>query len=130
MALTMFNPLFGQELSHKQNAKLKGFGIDYEQIIDNNSSYSDELRLILEKDRKYNRNKTVGFVLGGLGILTAAGGILIITERDGNGLSRAIVGGGITALGAIEMGVSIPLFSSSKKRKKERDKLISGFNPK
>lgn len=109
---------------------MKSFGIDYEQIIGDNASYSDELRLILEKDRMYNKNKTVGFALGGLGILTAAGGILIISERDGNGLSRAIVGGGIIALGAIEMGVSIPLFSSSNKRKKERDKLISRFNPK
>ena len=45
------------------------------------------------------------------------------------GAYQAVMGGFITAIGVIEIGVSIPLFISSKKRFKERNKLILKVNP-
>lgn len=128
----MQTSLLGQELTGTDKEKLKGFGIDYEQLLNDrpSSSYGNELRKMLEKDHKQKNNKTVGIVLGGLGLLTTVGGVLIRTGGDGqNGLSRTIMGSGIAVLGVIEMGVSISLFSSSKKRKRERDKIIEKYNP-
>jgi len=84
--------------------------------------------------------KTVGYNFSGLRLLTTTGGILILTstrnssnnsnnEMDESGAYVAVAGGVITWIGINEMGISIPLFFSSRKSKKERDKLIMKFNP-
>ena len=125
-----FASSLGQELTNTQKEKLSEFGLEYEQLLQDNPDNGNGLIQILEKNHKHKKNKTVGIVLGGLGFATTVGGILIMAkENPENGLSRKIVGVGISVLGAIEMGVSISLFSSSRKRKKERDKMIIKLNP-
>ena len=43
---------------------------------------------------------------------------------DESGAYQAVIGGILTSIGAIEIGISIPLFISSKKRKNERNQRI------
>ena len=126
-----FFELNGQELKEKDIQKLESFGLEYQKHTEENHDYNNNVFEILKNDRKGKKNKTLGFIIGGLGLLTSTGGILILTGGDENGsLQRTIMGNGTIVLGALEMGVSIPLFCSSKKRKKERDKLIMEINPK
>ena len=59
------------------------------------------------------------------------GGILILSQ-DGDcndthiceNTGQVNVGGSLTALGTFEIGISFPLFFSSFKKKKKRDKMI------
>jgi hypothetical protein len=130
----------GQELKSNQIQKLESFGIEYKSLIIENPNYGVEFMEILKKDRKRKTSKTVGYIFSGLGLLTTTGGILILTstknssnnsnnEMDESGAYVAVAGGVITWIGINEMGISIPLFFSSRKSKKERDKLIMKFNP-
>jgi hypothetical protein len=130
----------GQELKSNQIRKLESFGIEYKSLIIENPNYGIEFMEILKKERKRKTNKTVGYIFSGLGLLTTTGGILILTsiknssnnsndEMDESGAYVAMAGGFVIALGINEIGISIPLFLMSKKRKKERDKLIMEFNP-
>ena len=120
----------GQELTEKEKGRLSKLNFDHVPILERNPDYGATFRDILENDRKYKTNKTAGFVLGGLGLASTIGGILIMDNGNGNGLSRTIVGGGTTVLGLTGMGISIPLFTTSNKRRKERDKMISVINGK
>jgi predicted nucleic acid-binding Zn ribbon protein len=129
--------LQGQELKPKQIQKIESFGIEYNRLISENTNYGNDFLEILEKERKRKKNKTVGYVFSSLGLLTVTGGILMIAnikanpnnDMDESGAYQALIGGFITAIGAIEIGVSIPLFISSKKRNKERNELILEVNP-
>jgi hypothetical protein len=133
----------GQELKTNQIRKLESFGIEYKSLIIENPNYGVEFMEILKKERKRKRSKTVGHIFSGLGLLTTTGGILILTSiknstnnsndemdhMDESGAYVALAGGIITVIGINELGISIPLFFSSRKNKKERDKLIMKFNP-
>ena len=129
----------GQELKPKQIKKIESFGIEYYRLKNENINYGNDFLEILEKDRKRKKRKTFGYILSGLGVLTTTGGILILKnlEDDSNNeydmnegaAFESLFGGLITAIGAIEIGVSIPLFISSKKRKKERNQKILELNP-
>jgi len=129
--------LQGQELKSKQIRKIESFGIEYNRLILENPNYSKDFLNILKKDRKRKRNKTLGYIFRSLGILTATTGILTIAAKDNNsndqkdesGAFKNVIGGLLTATGVVEIGVSIPLFKSSKKRKRERNQLIYELNP-
>jgi len=68
----------------------------------------------------------------GLGLLTTTGGILMLSKKKRNpnnytGMGEAyqdLIGGFFTAIGVIEVGVSIPLFVSSKKISKKKINLF------
>ena len=127
--------LQGQELKPKQIQKIERFGIEYNRL-ENKNNGNDFLE-ILKKERQRKTNKTIGYVFSSLGLLTTTGGILILSniksnpnnDMDESGAYQALIGGFITAIGVIEIGVSIPLFNSSKKRNKERNQLILKVNP-
>lgn len=127
--------LQGQELKPKQIQKIERFGIEYNRL-ENKNNGNDFLE-ILKKERQRKTNKTIGYVFSSLGLLTTTGGILILSniksnpnnDMDESGAYQALIGGFITAIGVIEIGVSIPLFISSKKRNKERNQLILKVNP-
>tara|TARA_R110000868_G_scaffold16056_6_gene72605 strand:- start:94623 stop:94826 length:204 start_codon:yes stop_codon:yes gene_type:complete len=57
--------------------------------------------------------------------LTTAFGVMVISgsKNDQEGVGESI-GSMFVAMGVIELGVSIPLFIASNKRKNERDRLI------
>ena len=127
--------LQGQDLKPKQIQKIERFGIEYNRL-ENKNNGNDFLE-ILKKERQRKTNKTIGYVFSSLGLLTTTGGILILSniksnpnnDMDESGAYQALIGGFITAIGVIEIGVSIPLFISSKKRNKERNQLILKVNP-
>ncbi|WP_432221906.1 hypothetical protein ACRASX_15640 [Flavobacterium sp. TMP13] len=68
--------------------------------------------------------------------MTATGEILALTDiksnpnndMDESGAYQDVIGGILTSIGAIKIGVSIPLFISSKKRKNERNQRIIELN--
>jgi len=117
-----------QNLSEKEVAELSSFGIDLNQLDLNNQENSLNLNLILKKEKKRKLNKTLGVVLASISIVSISFGIAAISEtRGASGHGEAyggLIGGFSIALGGVSAGVSIPLFISSKKRKKERNALI------
>ena len=123
--------LHGQELKPKQIQKIESFGIEYTRLKNENIDYNNFAE-ILKLDRKRKTNKTIGYVFSSLGLLTVTGGILALAniksnpnnDMDESGAYQAVIGGILTSIGAIEIGVSIPLFISSKKRKNERNQRI------
>ena len=127
--------LHGQELKPKQIQKIESFGIEYTRLKNENIDYNNFAE-ILKLDRKRKTNKTIGYVFSSLGLLTVSGGILALAniksnpnnDMDESGAYQAVIGGILTSIGAIEIGVSIPLFISSKKRKNERNQRIIELN--
>lgn len=129
---------YGQTLSPNQIKKIESFGINYNLLATENQNIEADFLEIIEKEQKRKKNKKSGYVFGSLGVLTITSGILVLSKVDHNdtqdNLSEAdslltVLGGFVTAVGAIELGISIPLFVSSKKRKKERNALILKLNP-
>jgi predicted nucleic acid-binding Zn ribbon protein len=128
--------LHGQELKPKQIRKIESFGIEYNRLRNENIE-DNNFTEILNLDRKRKKNKTIGYVFSSLGLLTVTGGILALAniksnpnnDMDESGAYQAVIGGILTSIGAIEIGVSIPLFISSKKRKNERNQRIIELNP-
>ncbi len=121
-----------QELSEKNILKLNEFNIKTEKLELNNLNIQNDLNKILILDKKRIKNKRTGIILTSLSILTTAYGIVALTyDKANDGMGRAIqetIGGISIGLGVVSAGVSIPLFKSSKKRKKERDELIKEFD--
>jgi hypothetical protein len=128
--------LNGQELKPKQIHKIESFGIEYSRLRSENMDYNNFAE-ILKLDRKRKRNKTIGYVFSSLGLVTATGGILLLNniksnpnnDMDEAGAYQGLIGSFLTSIGVIEIGVSIPLFISSKKRKQERNYRIIELNP-
>ncbi len=118
----------GQSLEPKQIEKIHDFGISYQSSLQKDLQIDTDLLNIIALDRKRKKNKTFGIILSGVGLLTTAFGTTAFTSEQVNPYS-IIVGGVIAGVGLVEMGVSTPLFKSSKKRKRERDKLIEKYNP-
>lgn len=127
--------LHGQELKPRQIRKIESFGIDYNRLRNENIDYNNFAEILI-LDRKRKKNKTIGYVFSSVGLLTVTGGILALTniksnpnnDMDESGAYQAVIGGILTSIGAIEIGVSIPLFISSKKRKNERNQRIIELN--
>jgi len=123
-----------QDLTQRQHQQLLNLGVSYDTLWQGQARYNSELLLALKKHRKHKKNKVIGSVLGGVGILSATTGVLLLTQgrkdqMSGNGEESAlplrdIFGGVLLATGALEIGVSIPFFVASKKRKKERSVLL------
>lgn len=121
--------LSAQEFTEPEKERLIELEMDYAKLLNTDPDYGADLRKVLEQDRKYRTNKTAGMVIGGVGVVTTAGGLLFLATRNrGNGLSKTVIGGGMTALGAVELGFSMSILSFSKKKKKERDQILSEFN--
>lgn len=129
--------LQGQELKPKQIQKIESFGIEYNRLTNENIDYRNDFLEILKKENKRKKNKTIGYVFSSLGLLTTTGGIFILSnikknpnnDMDETGAFQGLIGGIISTIGVIEIGVSIPLFISSKRRNKERNQMILEINP-
>ena len=119
---------FSQTFKKYELKRLNSFEINLNSIDLNDSTDYLNLKAILEKDKKRRTNKTAGIILTSLSALTTTFGIMVISrsKNDQEGVGQSI-GTMFVVAGAIELGVSIPLFISSKKRKKERDKLIEYY---
>ena len=120
--------LQGQNLTEKQLNKLKTYGIPTKKFDYNNEIIQANLKLILLKDKKRKTNLVTGIVFSSLAIATTAFGAKIIDNSKNNeeGLGQAI-GSMFIAGGIIELGISVPFYISSHKRKKERDNIIQMY---
>lgn len=80
--------------------------------------------LILDKKRKTNKN--IAIVISSI----AVSGILLGTAiySSEKGVINEVLGGTLIGGGVVYGAISIPFWTSSKKRKKERDKLIKIFD--
>jgi len=75
--------------------------------------------------------------LATLSVLSITGGILILTQDDNQDTNRdydkasayrEFIGGFLFATGVLEGGISIPIFVSSKKKRRSRNKKIKIYN--
>jgi len=119
---------FAQTFKNREIKRLNSFGIDLTSIDLNEETNYLNLETILKKEKKRRTNKTVGIALTTLGLLTTGfGTALIVNSKDQEeGLPQSI-GTMFVAMGVVELGISIPIFIATSKRKKERDKLIRIF---
>lgn len=124
-ALLLFTNCFSQEFKNYELKRLKSFGLNTKPNELSNSINYLNLDTILEKDKERRTKKTLGIVFTSLSALTTAFGVMVISgsKNDQEGVGESI-GSMFVAMGVIELGVSIPLFISSNKRKNERDRLI------
>jgi len=124
---------YSQNFKEKELKKIESFGINLTEFDFNEKKVINDWNLILKKEKKRKKNKTIGIVLTSLSALTTAFGIYVIsnTQNEGEGESFGdVIGGMAIAVGVIEGGISIPLYISSSKRRKERNKLIKLYNEK
>ena len=128
IALLSFS-VYSQKLSDKEINKLNYLNVETSKLDLQDLNIQSNLNKILDLDRKRKTNKTVAIVLTSIaasGIVL--GGIVLANKNneEGKALSNT-VGGLVMGGGAIYGGISIPFWSASKKRKKERDQLIKMF---
>jgi|GEM_PF-2060003 len=123
--------LSAQELTPKQRQRLDDLGLEHTDLIQHSKTNEQHIHDILEIDRKRKKNLIMGSSFSGLGLLMLTGGILIMSQDGGcddthicENTGQVIVGGSLIALGTLEIGISLPLFFSSFKKKKKRDKMI------
>ncbi len=128
--LLFFNfTLHGQVLKVREQNQLIGLGINLNQLKINDTHVQQNLQAILKLERKRKINKTLGIVFAcfsGFGI--ASGTYILLKGKNDpteGKVITSIYGGMMLAGGIVYGGISIPFFTSAKKRKKERD-IIAG----
>lgn len=126
VALFVCTNSFSQDFKNYEIKRLKSFGINPDTTEFNFAANYLDFKTILKKERKRRTNKTVGIIFASVGAITVISGLnnrSTSTDEQGGGIGQFIQDLFI-GVGVIELGVSVPLFISSHKRKKERDKLI------
>ncbi len=123
--------IYAQSFSPKQQQRLDYLGLDYNHLIQQSEVNEQQLRKILDMDRKRKNNLIMGTGFAGLGLLFLATGVSILGQNSDcndrrlcENPGQVIVGGGLIGLGTTEVGISLPLFISSLKRKKLRNNMI------
>lgn len=122
--------LTAQNFSSKQQQRLDCWGLNRTYLLEQSEANEKQLQEILNVDRKRKNNLVMGTGFAGLGLLMFTGGNLIFNRTTCTDdelcedLGAIVVGGGLMILGTFEVGVSLPLFISSIKRKKKRNKMI------
>lgn len=134
LVLTVGN---AQGLGERQQQKLLNLGISYDTLWQDQEQYNADLLLALKKHRRHKKNKVIGSILGGVGLVSVTTGVLLLSQKKenqnfGNGEEsdfplRDFFGGVVLASGALEIGVSIPFFITAKKRKRERTILLEKY---
>ena len=115
---------FSQDFSEKEIAKLNKLNIKTKSLNLYDFNIQKDLNEILNLEKKRKTNKTFGIILATLSLATITAGIIEVSGK--NDLNQTLGTVGIVA-GIIEGGISIPLWNASKKKKKERDKLLKKF---
>ncbi|MBZ9631402.1 hypothetical protein LB465_11480 [Salegentibacter sp. LM13S] len=127
----MFIPVSAQELKQRELKKISKLGIETVHINNYGEQFTNDFRDILRADRKRKTNKTVGIIFTSLSAISLGLGTAVFAtpvESEGHGKAyRDVIGGFLIGTGAIEGGIGIPLLFVSKKRKRERDRLIEEY---
>ncbi|MBZ9631409.1 hypothetical protein LB465_11515 [Salegentibacter sp. LM13S] len=120
-----------QDLSDREIKKLAKLDLEYSNQKQNDFQYTNQLRAILKTDKQRKSNKLSGIILTSLSALSIGSGVLVASGQEGSfwheNPFRGLVGGILISTGAIEGGIGIPLLFVSKKRKRERDRLIKEY---
>lgn len=131
MLLVNITQITAQNFSPKQQQRLEHWGLNHAYLLPQSEANEQQLQEILNVDRKRKNNLVMGAGFAGLGLLfLTTGGIILAQDADCSdariceNMGQVIVGGGLMVLGTFEVGVSLPLFISSIKRKKKRNKMI------
>ena len=120
---------YSQILTKKKITKIENFGIKVTNYNLNEQQVITDWNLIIDNDRKRKKTKVVAIIFSTLSILSTTMGVRIISENKnaeegiGQSIGMMFVAGGIASA-----GISVPLFISSSKRKKERNELIKIYN--
>lgn len=123
LLLSIFSGL-SQVLSKKEIRNLQELNIKTESLDLHNLNIQKDLNTIIVLDRKRKTNKTIGIVLTSLSATSMIlGGTLLSKDQE----ITKVFGGAFVTGGIIYGGISIPFWISSKKRKRERNKLIKKF---
>lgn len=121
----LFLKSFSQNFKNYEFERLKSFEINTNSIDLNNSKQFLDLKSILKKDQNRKTYKTIAIVLTTLSLSTITYGSKIIknsiNDKEGLGASIGVM---IVTAGVVELGVSIPLYINSNKKRKERNSLI------
>mgnify|MGYP000389151541 CR=1 FL=1 len=113
-----------QELSKKKIKKLHNLNVNIEKLDFKDITIQNNLNKILTLDRKRKTNKTVAIVLTSI---AASGIILGGAIYSKKGLFGEVLGATLLTSSVVYGGISIPFWTASKNRKKERDKLMKLF---
>lgn len=129
LALTLFcfSTAFSQEINRHEIKRLDRLGVSLDSIDRSDELDVLNLEALVKSDLQYRRRKRAGFILAGAGALITIVGIATIVNNDAEYEAKAyasMIGGAVITLGAGSAGLSIPLFNSSQKRKRQRDALI------
>ena len=122
---------FSQNLTKRDVKKLRKFNIEVSNLDINNKELLFDLKTLLKKDRKRKLNKTVGVVLvsiSGLLVVSGVGSLIKSSKTEPQTcMPESVIGGLVTGVGSVGVGISIPFLISAKKRKKERNILIAKY---
>lgn len=119
------NCLSAQEVSKEEIRKLTVLTVKTEKLNLDNSFIQEKLNKILVLDKKRKTNQTIAIVLSSIAISEIVLGSALYNKDEG---ISEVLGGTFIGGGVISGIVSIPFWSSSQKRKKERDELIKLFH--
>ncbi|TXD52055.1 MULTISPECIES: hypothetical protein [unclassified Polaribacter] len=114
---------YSQNFSNQSLKKLESFEININKL-DNPKVYND-FNLILKLEKKRRNNKTLGIVLTSFSIVSTTLGIFVFSQ--GKGTITNSIGGAFLGAGIVSGCISIPLFNSSKNKRKQRDLLIRKY---
>lgn len=128
--------LNAQQLKPSEIKKLSSLDLQYDIAAWHDDQVYLDFKKIIRYDKKTKGKKIAGFVVGGVGAAALAGSLSIlnskVTNRDTGEeetpITASIIGAPMLIVGAGCIGTSIPLFISSGRSKKRRDKLIASYN--
>ncbi|MGB3776450.1 MAG: hypothetical protein WA951_14420, partial [Leeuwenhoekiella sp.] len=119
---------FTQDFNKRERLIMEKFEIVFDSIDHYNEVDLLNLQAFLKKDKQYRRRKRTGIIMASAGAVITGLGIVGIATNSADYEARPfvnILGGTVIAVGSATAGLSIPFFCSSKKKKRDRDKLIS-----
>ncbi|CAL2095126.1 hypothetical protein [Tenacibaculum sp. 190524A02b] len=118
--------LNAQSLSGKDIRILNTLQVKTDSLNLNDLSIQKDLKKILCLDRKRKTNQVVAIVITSFAALGIVSGT-VLASGD-NTIIGEVVGGSVILGGVIYGGISIPFWTASSRRKRERDRLIKLFD--
>jgi len=116
-----------QEISNTDLQKLEDLQLSYQNLDLTDLKIQKDLNQILFLEKKRKTNKTLAIVFTSAAAVSVIGGSILLSKGNNptDNIDYAdVIGGVFITGGVIYGGVSIPFWTASKKRKKERDTLL------
>jgi len=110
-----------QEISNIDLQKLEDLQLSTQKLDLSDLTVQKDLNQILFLDKKRKTNKTLSLVFSSAAAISVVTGSILLSKEN---TTSDVVGGIFMSGVLIYGGISIPFWVASKKRKKERDKLL------